>query len=221
MKESFQTRADELPFIPPRQHALPRTTNPHTVRTRRREIPDGNVNEITPYYPGTSPTSTPLMEERVQRRVDETSDVSPPPFAYRIVIPQAPVTGERTVPQIDADEIRYYSYPSTDMVEEYIKRGLLRLNKELNDEDAVQRIVFQLITRARLTTDVFTKLRGMSSKTLSLTYSIRKRPSEFIFKNEVDRRAIPIPQFETNIPKQSYPHSDVPAKALQDTYGVF
>lgn len=85
-------------------------------------------------------------------------------------MPQAPVTGERTVPQIDADEMRYYSYPSTDVVEEYIERGLLRHNKELNDEDAVQRIVFQLITRARLTTDVFTKLSGMSSKTLSLTY---------------------------------------------------
>ena len=60
-----------------------------------------------------------------------------------------------------------HTHPSTDAVEEYIERGLRRLNKELNDEDAVQRIGFQLITRARLTTDVFTELRGMSSKTLS------------------------------------------------------
>ena len=106
------------------------------------------------------------MEERVQSRVDGASIVSPPRFGHRSVIPQAPVTGERTVPQIDADEIRYYSYPSTDVIEEYIERGLLRLNKGLNDEDAVQRIVFQLITRARLTTDVFTKLRGMSLQKL-------------------------------------------------------
>jgi hypothetical protein len=39
--------------------------------------------------------------------------------------------------ETDANEFRYYSYTSTDMVEEYIGRGLLRLNKELNDEDAV------------------------------------------------------------------------------------
>jgi len=168
MEESSQTCADELPFTPPRQYGLPRTGIPQTVRTRQQEIPEGNGNETTPYYSDSSPSSTPLMEERVQSRVDGASIVSCPRFGHRTVIPQAPVTGERTVPQIDADEIRYYSYPSTDVIEEYIERGLLRLNKGLNDEDAVQRIVFQLITRARLTTDVFTKLRGMSLQKLYL-----------------------------------------------------
>ena len=108
------------------------------------------------------------MEEMVQSRVDKASIVSPPRFGHRVVIPQAPITGKRKIPEVDADEIRYYSYPTTDVIEEYIELGLLKLNKEINDEDAVQKIVFQLITRARLTTDVFTKLRGMSLQKLYL-----------------------------------------------------
>jgi len=146
MPEFSQTRADELPFILPHQYGIPRTTNPHTGHSRQQEIPS-------------SRSRASLVEETVQRG---EGFVSPPAFLPRIVLPQATVTGERTVPHIDADEIRYYSYPSADVIEEYIERGLLRLNKEVNDEEAVQRIVFQLITRARLTTDVFTKLRGMS-----------------------------------------------------------
>lgn len=151
----------ELPFTPLRQYELPRTAIPRTVSTRQQEMPETDTNETSLYLSDSSTSSTPLTEEMVQSGVDEASVLSLPRFGYRNVIPEARVTGERTVPQIDADEIRYYSYPSTDVIEEYIERGLLKLNKGLDDEDAVQRVVFQLITRARLTTDVFAKLQGM------------------------------------------------------------
>ena len=62
------------------------------------------------------------------------------------------ITGERQChgPLID----------KLDYITEYIKVGLLKLNKTLEDQEAVQKVVFELITRARLTTDVFLKLRG-------------------------------------------------------------
>ena len=48
-------------------------------------------------------------------------------------------------------------------VDEYIERKLLHLNKTMDDEDAVQQIVFHLITRARLSVKVMTKLRRMNT----------------------------------------------------------
>jgi len=48
-------------------------------------------------------------------------------------------------------------------VDEYIERKLLNLNKTMDDEDAVQQIVFHLITRARLSVKVMTKLRRMNT----------------------------------------------------------
>jgi hypothetical protein len=86
----------------------------------------------------------------------------------RVVLPESQVTGARNVPPIDPEDVRYYSYPSADTVEEYISRGLLRLHKEVHDEEAVQKIVFQLITRARLTTEVFRQLRGTYLRKLYL-----------------------------------------------------
>ena len=72
------------------------------------------------------------------------------------------------MPPIDDDDAHYYYYPSEDAVEEYIERGLIRLNKQIDDEEAVQRIIFQLITRSRLTAEVFAKLRGMYPQNLYL-----------------------------------------------------
>lgn len=48
-------------------------------------------------------------------------------------------------------------------VDEYIERKLLNLNKTMEDEDVVQQIVFHLITRARLSLKVMTKLRSMNT----------------------------------------------------------
>jgi len=50
------------------------------------------------------------------------------------------------VPPIDDHDAHYYYYSSEDAVEEYIERGLIRLHKQINDEEAVQGIIFQLIT---------------------------------------------------------------------------
>lgn len=47
-------------------------------------------------------------------------------------------------------------------VDEYIARHLLSLNKTMDDEDAVQQIVFRLITRARLSVKVMTQLQRMN-----------------------------------------------------------
>jgi hypothetical protein len=41
--------------------------------------------------------------------------------------------------------------------DEYIERKLLNFNKTMEDEDAVQQIVFRLITRARLSVKVMKK----------------------------------------------------------------
>jgi len=48
-------------------------------------------------------------------------------------------------------------------VDEYIERKLLSLNKTSQDEEAVQQIVFHLITRARLSVNVMAKLRRMNA----------------------------------------------------------
>lgn len=50
--------------------------------------------------------------------------------------------------------------PSLEQVAIYIEIRLLHLNKTLEDQEAVQQMVLELISRARLTTDVFNKLRG-------------------------------------------------------------
>ena len=47
-----------------------------------------------------------------------------------------------------------------DYVTQYIEAGLLKLNTTLEDQEAVQKVVFELITKARLTTDVFVELRS-------------------------------------------------------------
>jgi len=90
------------------------------------------------------------------------------PSEVIVRLPEPALPGPRTVPPIDDDDAHYYYYPSEDAVEEYIERGLIRLHKEVNDEEAVQRIIFQLITRSRLTTQVFAKLRGMYPRNLYL-----------------------------------------------------
>jgi len=141
MEESAQTRANELPFTPPPQYGLPRTVIPQTVCTRQQEIPEMDANETPARYSNSSPSSTKVMEEKVQSRVDGASIIPPLNFGPRTVIPQAPVTRARAIRQIEGDEIRYYSYPSTDVVEEYIEHGLLRLNKGLNDEEAARRSI--------------------------------------------------------------------------------
>jgi len=48
-------------------------------------------------------------------------------------------------------------------IDEYIERKLLSLNKTSQDEEAVQQIVFHLITRARLSVNVMAKLRRMNA----------------------------------------------------------
>jgi hypothetical protein len=116
---------------------------------------------MSAYYSDSSLNSTTVVEENVQSGVDGVSKMTPLRFEHRTLLPQTPITGGRTVPQMDDDEMRYDSYPSNDLIEEYIERGLLRLNKDINDEEAVQEIVFQLITHAGLTTEVFRTLRGM------------------------------------------------------------
>jgi hypothetical protein len=50
-----------------------------------------------------------------------------------------------------------------DDIDEYIERKLLSLNKTWEDEDAVQQIVFHLITRVRLSAKVMTKLRRLNT----------------------------------------------------------
>jgi hypothetical protein len=83
-----------------------------------------------------------------------------PPLTSRVILPEAPVTGSREVLPIDYEGKRY-SYSWDDAIEEYIQRGLQRRNKEQNDLEAVQEVVFQLLTRARLTDKVSTMLRGL------------------------------------------------------------
>jgi hypothetical protein len=68
---------------------------------------------------------------------------------------------------------------SIDDVEEYVERGLLRLNKEINDEVAVQQIVFTLITRARLTAEVMKQLRGTYLRILISDLSEKFLPTSF------------------------------------------
>jgi hypothetical protein len=85
----------------------------------------------------------------------------PPAPRLRVLLPRPQVPGPRALLPVDDQDRQYYVFPSTDTVEEYIERGLLRLNKKVDDEAAVQKIVFHLITRAHLTTDVFNKLCGL------------------------------------------------------------
>ena len=51
------------------------------------------------------------------------------------------------------------------MVNEYIENRLLKLNKQVEDKDydqIIQKIILELISKARLTTAVFNKLRGLA-----------------------------------------------------------
>ena len=50
----------------------------------------------------------------------------------------------------------------SDIVDEYINRRLQELHTTPNNDTAVQKIVFEIIHKGRLTTAVFQKLRGTS-----------------------------------------------------------
>jgi hypothetical protein len=67
MKESSQTRSDELPLTPPRQDGLPRTSMHRTASIQQGEIFEMNAQGTTSNISDSSPS---LMEECVQNRVD-------------------------------------------------------------------------------------------------------------------------------------------------------
>ena len=82
------------------------------------------------------------------------------------------ITGERLSDGPLIDQLDY--------VTQYIEAGLLKLNKTLDDQEAVQKIVFELITKARLTTEVFLELKSPSYSYFMADLSLEKYlPSSF------------------------------------------
>jgi hypothetical protein len=142
---------------------------PPSVRSsgvwRLKQSSSSNLQSSSP-----NPVSTPNLDAmtppRLQRPQEQQGTRSvqaaahTPPLTSRVILPEPPVTGSKEVLPIEHEGKRYYSYSWDDAIEDYIQCGLQRCNKEQNNLEAVQEVVFQLITRARLTDKVSTMFRN-------------------------------------------------------------
>jgi hypothetical protein len=121
-----------------------------------------------------APIPRPVVEDSVPIKYDHPFmstlppvPFSPPPaygFPPRSVLP--PLSPRLQFPA-DMDAFLYHPSPfpdpgeiTPDNIEEYVELGVLKLNKTLEDEEAVQKIVYQLITQGLLTLKVMTALRS-------------------------------------------------------------
>ena len=148
MKDEDQvpTTSNRIPLTPPTQHQLPQSNIPSLPNPRWTLA---QINQTT------STDSIPTPQPQY-------------PFSPRTT-PQTPVAN---VPQMPFED-RFSSLPpdsimnmaDDNMVNEYIENRLLKLNKQVEDKDyeqTIQKIVLELISKARLTTTVFNKLRGLA-----------------------------------------------------------
>lgn len=77
-----------------------------------------------------------------------------PPLGPRLQFPENMNSLHRyPFPFPDSDEI------TPENIEEYVELGVIKLNKTLEDEESVQRIIYQLITQGRLPLKMMTILR--------------------------------------------------------------
>lgn len=111
-------------------------------------------------------------------------------------LPQStPSSGNTTVSVTEQLRVIHDFGNMIEDVDEYIERKLLSLNKTMGDEDAVQQIVFHLITRARLSVKVMTKLRRMNVLLAYLLANLGRKVPHLFLQDEVEVCLSSVPQF--------------------------
>lgn len=103
-------------------------------------------------YPATPPTPPAQPPQTIEGEIfTPRSAWTTPQFAVRISIPNH-THGKRLIhdPIVLTDD---------NAVQEYVESQLRQMRT--TNEDAIQKIILELISRAQLTTSVFTKLRGL------------------------------------------------------------
>jgi hypothetical protein len=120
------------------------SSHPHT------RIPDQTLN-MDPS--ATPPTPQGLPPQTIEREVSTPRTVpTTPQLLLKIKLPKH-THGARII----HDDL---ILTDDNAVQQYIESRLRQMNAPETDEHAIQKIVFELISRARLTTAVFKKLRG-------------------------------------------------------------
>ena len=136
----------QLPFTPPQESSRPRYVIPRPTSTIR-----------TPSW-----TLTDVAQAPAEHDISTSQQPFPPP-SQELVQTQLPLVeiGARfaSVPPEEVLEIS-----DDNIVDEYIESRLRQMNKTVLDDDyemILQQIILDLISRARLTTEVFIRLRGL------------------------------------------------------------
>jgi hypothetical protein len=94
-------------------------------------------------------------------------------------------------------------------LDQHIERKVLALNKTMGDEDAVQQVVFHLITRTRLGVKVMNTLRRMNALPALLLANLGRKISYFFFADEMEVCLPPIPQSAHKTQQRPQPHPPV------------
>ena len=129
-------------------------------------------------------------------------------YPTRFRLPEStPSAGNSTTSVTDQLRVVHDLCEMIEDVDEYIERKLLNLNKTMEDEDAVQQIVFHLITRARLSVKVMTKLRRMNTLLAYLLADLGRKVPHLFLQDEVEVCLSSVPQFALKTGKRSQSHS--------------